>query len=87
MKCYCFNRYDLSSSTLIKPEIYIALAKNCSAINLGEFKEIKNTLLDKSENPESLKKLSQQFESFSINLPIVSEDLLRAFYRLFYLQF
>ena len=48
---------------------------------------IKNTSLDKSENPEILKKESQLFESFSTNVPIVGEDLLRAFYRLFYLEF
>ena len=50
-------------------------------------KRIKNTLPDKSWNPESLKKYSQQFESFSTNFLIVDEDLLRTFYRLFYLQF
>ena len=48
---------------------------------------IKNTLPDKSGNSESLKKWSQQFESFSTNVPIVGKDFLRAFYRLFYLQF
>ena len=41
---------------------------------------IKNTLPDKSGNPGSLEKESQQFESFSTNVSIVSEDLLRAFY-------
>ena len=48
---------------------------------------IKNTLPDKSGNPERLKKISQQFKSISNNVPIVGEDLLRVFYRLFYLQF
>ena len=48
---------------------------------------IKNTLLDKSENPESFEKESQQSESFSANVSIVGKDLLMAFYRLFYLQF
>ena len=48
---------------------------------------IKNTLPDKSGNPESIKKSSQQFESFSTTVPIVDEDWLRAFYKLFYLQF
>ena len=50
----------------------------------------KNTLPDKSENPESLKifqKPSQHFKSFSTNVSVVGEDLLRAFYRLFCLQF
>ena len=45
---------------------------------------IKNTFSDKSGNPENLKKSSQQFKSFSTNVLIVGEDLLRAFYRLFY---
>ena len=40
---------------------------------------IRNTLPDKSGNPESFKKESQQFESFSTNLPIVGEDFLREF--------
>ena len=48
---------------------------------------IKNALPDKLGNPESLKKYSQQFESFSTNVPIVGENLLRAFNKLFYLQF
>ena len=48
---------------------------------------IKNTLSDKWVNPESLKKKSQQFKNFSTNVSIVGKDLLRAFYRLFYLQF
>ena len=45
---------------------------------------IKNTLLkylDKSGNPERLKK-SWQFKSFSTNVPIVGKELLMAFYRL-----
>ena len=46
----------------------------------------KNTSPDKSENPKSLKKQPQQFKSFSTNVPIVGEDLLRTFYTLFYLQ-
>ena len=48
---------------------------------------IKNTFPDKSGNPESLEKQSQQFESFSTNVYVVGEDLLRAFYSLFYSQF
>ena len=48
---------------------------------------IKNTLTDKLRNPESLKKQSQQFQSSSTDVPIVGWDLLRAFYKLFYLQF
>ena len=47
----------------------------------------KNTLPDKAGNPESLEKELQQFESFSPNASIVGKDLLRTFYRLFYLQF
>ena len=48
---------------------------------------IKNTLSDKSGNPKSLEKESQQFESISTNVSIVGEDLLQGFCRLFYLQF
>ena len=48
---------------------------------------IKNTLPDKSGNPKSVKKSSKQFKSFSTDVPIVGEDLLRAFCWLFYLQF
>ena len=44
-------------------------------------------LPDKSWNPESLNKQLQQFESSSNNEPIVGEDLVRVFHRLFYLQF
>ena len=47
----------------------------------------KNILPGKSGNAESLKKQSQQFESFSTNVHIVGMDWLRAFHRLFYLQF
>ena len=47
----------------------------------------KNTLPDKLGNPESLEKELQQFESFSHNASIVGKDLLRTYYRLFYLQF
>ena len=47
---------------------------------------IKNTLPDKSGNCESLKK-SQHFGSLSTNVAIVGEDLLRMFYRFFYLKF
>ena len=42
---------------------------------------IRNTLPDKSGNFENLKKLSQHFESFSANVSIFGEDLLRVFYR------
>ena len=48
---------------------------------------IKIFLPDQSGNPESLKKLLQQFENFSTNVPIAGEDLLRWFYWLFFLQF
>ena len=48
---------------------------------------IKNTLTDKSENSESLKKSSQQLESFSANVCIVEKDLLGVFCSLFYWQF
>ena len=48
---------------------------------------IKNTLPDKLGNPESLEKESKEFKNFSTNVSIVGEDLLRAFYRLFCLQY
>ena len=48
---------------------------------------IKTNLPDKSGNLNNFKKQSQQFESFLTNVPTVGEDLLRAFYELFYLQF
>ena len=47
---------------------------------------IKNALPDKLGSPESLQK-SQQFESFSTNVAIIGNDLLKVFYRLFYLRF
>ena len=43
---------------------------------------IKNILSDKLGNPESPPK-----KRFSTNMSILGEDLLRASYRLFYLQF
>ena len=48
---------------------------------------IKNSLPNKLGNPESIKKQSQQFESFLTNVFTVGEDLLRWFCKLFYLQF
>ena len=45
---------------------------------------IKNTLPDKPGNPENFEKW---FESFSTIALIVGKDLLKAFYRFFYLQF
>ena len=48
---------------------------------------IKNTLPDKLGNPESLEKELQQFESFSTNVSMVGEDLLKAFFSLLCLQF
>ena len=47
----------------------------------------KNTLLNKSGNPECLNKQSPELESSSTNEHIVGEDLLRASYHLFSLQF
>ena len=48
---------------------------------------MKITLSDKAGNAESLKKQSQQFESFSSNVPIIGKDLLRTFYNFFYFLF
>ena len=39
---------------------------------------MKNTLPKKSENPESLKKSSQQLESSLTNVQIVGEDSIQA---------
>ena len=49
---------------------------------------IRNTLPDKSGNPESLENNHNSSKAFQLMcLPIVGEDLLRVFYRLFYLEF
>ena len=48
---------------------------------------MKITLSDKAGHAESLKKQSQQFESFSSNVPIIGKDLLRTFYNFFYFLF
>ena len=47
---------------------------------------IKNNLPNKPWNPASLKKWLKQFESSSNNVHIVSEDLLRVFFKFFYLR-
>ena len=48
---------------------------------------IKNTFPNKSGNPEHLKKYSEQLESSTTNIHKIIKDLLRAFYKLFSLQF
>ena len=48
---------------------------------------IKKTLSNKSRNPENIKYYPQQFKSSSTNVHIVCEDLMRVFYKLFYLWF
>ena len=48
---------------------------------------IENTFTNKSANPESLKKYLQHLKSSSTNRHIVSDDLLRAFYKLLCLWF
>ena len=48
---------------------------------------IKNTFPDKLGNREGFKKYPQQFGSFSTDVPVVGEGLLRAFWRFIYLQF
>ena len=47
---------------------------------------IKNSMPIKSWNPGSDKKLPPQLETSSANVHIVGEDLLRAFFKLFYLR-
>ena len=48
---------------------------------------IKNSMPIKSGNPGSHKKLPPQLETSSANVHIVGEDLLRVFFKLFYLRF
>ena len=48
---------------------------------------IRNTLPNKSGNPESLEKFSQQLESSSTNVHTVGDDMPMVFYKLFYLRF
>ena len=85
LDCKTFNRYDLSMLKKSNCFFYITIAKHCWVTKLEELKSDQKYF--KSGNSESLKKYSQQFKSFSTNVPIVGEDLLRAFYRLFYLRF
>ena len=75
-----------------KKNVYIASAKHCWIIKLGEFKSDFWSLCQINQEiwkPQKKKKKikSQQFKNFSTNVPTVGEDLLRAFYRLFSLQF
>ena len=61
------------------------VAETSSKENL---KAIKNTLPNKSGNPENLKKkMVMTFGKLSTNVHIVVEDLMRAFYKLFCLLF
>ena len=55
--------------------------------NKENLKVIKNTLPNKWGNPESLKNYSKVLQSSSNNMHIVSEDLLRAFWKLVFLRF
>ena len=48
---------------------------------------IRNTLPNKSGDRETLKKIITTVQNLSFNLHIVSEDLVRAFYKLLYLRF
>ena len=48
---------------------------------------IKNTLPDNLKILKVSKNNRKNSEAFSTHVPIAAEDLLRAFYRLFYLQF
>ena len=75
------NRFNLYILKKITKLFYI----HCSCKNVAEksnkqnLKVIKNPLLNKSGNPESLKKYSEQLQSSSTNVHIVGEDLLTAF--------
>ena len=63
----------------------IAPAKHCWVIELGEFKSDKKIICQ--INCGILKASKNNRNSSKALVPIVGEDLLRAFYRLFYLQF
>ena len=51
------------------------------------FTLMRNILLNKSENPESLKKKKKQLKNSLTNMVIVGKDLLRTFCKLFYLEY
>ena len=70
------NRFNFSFvKKLIKLSYLHCSRKNVAGkSNKENLKVIKNTLPDKSGNPESLKKSSQQLESSSTNVQIVGED-------------
>ena len=48
---------------------------------------MRNILLKKSENPESLKKKKKQLKNSLTNMVIADKDLLRTFCKLFYLEY
>ena len=79
------NRFNLFIiKYLIKPfYLHCSCKKVVEKSNKKNLKVIKNTLLNKSRNPESLKKKkkkkSEQLQSSLTNLQIVDEELLRAF--------
>ena len=49
--------------------MYIALAKHCQIIKLGEFKSHQNTLPDKSGNPESIRNNCSSSKAFQLMYP------------------
>ena len=75
------NRFNVSViKKLIKLfYLYCSCKKVVEKSNNENLKVIKNTLPNKSGNPENLKKQSGQLESYLTNVHIVDEDLLRAF--------
>ena len=75
------NRFNLSIIKKLIKLFYLhcSCKKVVEKSNKENLKVIKNTLPNKSGNPESLKNSSEQLESSSNNVHIVGEDLLRAF--------
>ena len=75
------NRFNLYILKKITKLFYIhwSCKKVAEKQNKEDLKVIKNALLNKSGNPESLQKYSEQLQSSSTNKHKVGEDLLTAF--------
>ena len=75
------NRFNLSVIRKLVKLLYLhcSCKKVVEKSNKENLKVIKNTSPNKSGIPESLKKYSEQLESFSSNVHIVGKDLLTAF--------
>ena len=75
------NRFNLPIIRKLVKLLYLhcSCKKVVEKSNKDNLNVIKITSPNKSGNPESLKKHSEKLESFSTNVHIVGEDLLRAF--------